>query len=173
MNNMINVWPVKKLKVKDLFPNEKNPRKISDSNFERLKKKIEKQGFHTPPKIDNDGILLGGNMRYRVLLDMGLGDLEIPVMYPPKQLTEKERQEVIVSDNLQEGEWDFDILANDFDIDLNELGLEIEPLKIEDEQLEKEILFSFKIEVECNNEKNQQELTEELEKHGFKVRVLI
>lgn len=122
---MIDVWPIKTLKVKELFPNEKNPRKISDHNFQRLKKKIEKQGFHTPPKIDNDGVLLGGNMRYRALVDMGMGDLEIPVMYPPKQLTEKERQEVIVSDNLQEGEWDFDVLANEFDIDLNELGLEI------------------------------------------------
>lgn len=45
--------------------------------------------------------------------------------------------------------------------------------KIETEQLEKEILFTYKIEIECINEQNQQELTEELEARGFKVRVLI
>jgi len=139
---MINVWPVKTLKVKELFPNEKNPRKISDSNFERLKNKIQKQGFHTPPKIDNDGVLLGGNMRFRALLDMGLGELEIPVMYPPKQLSERERQEVIVSDNLQEGEWDYDVLANDFEIDLTELGIDLPEIDI---GVEKENIYSDKI----------------------------
>jgi len=140
---MINVWPVKNLKVKDLFPNEKNPRTISDSNFQRLKKKIQKQGFHTPPKIDNDGVLLGGNMRYRALLDMGMGDLEIPVMFPPKQLTEKERQEIIVSDNLQEGKWDFDALANDFDeIDLTELGIDFPVIETEQE---KENIYTDKV----------------------------
>ena len=64
-------------------------------------------------------------------------------------------------------------LGPDFNIDL----LGIKSFQIDPEQkieeLEKEILFEFKIEVSCFNEENQKELSEELEKRGFKVRILI
>jgi hypothetical protein len=120
----IEVWPIKMMKVRDLVPNEDNPRTISAAKLEKLKNQILSVGFNTPPKIDNDGVLLGGNSRFRVLIAAGAGDLEIPVMYPPKKLTKKERQEIIVTDNVNDGEWDFELLANDFEIqDLIDWGL--------------------------------------------------
>ena len=59
-------------------------------------------------------------------MEMGLENEEIVVMYPAGQLTEKQRQEVIITDNVNDGSWDFDLLTNDFELDeLKEWGLEI------------------------------------------------
>lgn len=124
-NKEIEVWPVKMVKVKDLIPNEINPRTITKERLARLQSKIERLGFNTPVKLDNDGNLLGGNKRYRMMFDAGYGELEIPAMIPPKKLTEKEKKEIIISDNVHEGDWDWDLLANSFDVnDLKEWGLE-------------------------------------------------
>lgn len=119
------VWQVKQVKVRDLIPNEFNPRTITAERLERLQDKIKRLGFNQPVKLDHDGTLLGGNKRYRSLMEQGLGDLEIPAMVPPRKLTEKERQEIIISDNVHEGAWDFDMLADHFELeDLKAWGIE-------------------------------------------------
>lgn len=123
---MVDIWKVEYKKVKDLIPNAKNPRTISKSEFNRLKSKIKELGFHNPPKLDNEGQILGGNQRYNALIDMGLADLEIPVMVPTRKLTDKEKDKLIVDDNISDGQWDFDKLANAFDLEsIQGRGLEI------------------------------------------------
>jgi DNA modification methylase len=121
----IMVWDVKQVRVRDLIPNELNPRTITADRLERLQDKISRLGFNQPVKLDHDGTLLGGNKRYRSLMEKGYGDLLIPAMVPPRALTEKERQEIIISDNVHEGAWDFDMLADHFELeDLKAWGLE-------------------------------------------------
>lgn len=119
-------WECRKVKLSTIMPNEKNPRRITEDKFKRLQKKIEEVGFHSPIKVDNEGIILGGNQRYAALMAMGAGDLEVPVMFPMFKLTEKERQEIIITDNVSDGEWDMDALANQFDAeDLADWGLDL------------------------------------------------
>jgi hypothetical protein len=121
----IMVWDVKQVRVRDLIPNELNPRTITADRLERLQDKISRLGFNQPVKLDHDGTLLGGNKRYRSLMEKGYGDLLIPAMVPPRALTEKERQEIIISDNVHEGAWDFDMLADHFELeDLKAWGIE-------------------------------------------------
>lgn len=129
-------WDCRKVKLSEIIPNSKNPRRITQEKFDRLKKKIEEVGFHSPIKVDNDGIILGGNQRYAALMAMGMGELEIPVMFPKFKLTEKERQEIIITDNVSDGEWNMDMLANEFEIDdLQDWGLDLDwkDQKLEDE----------------------------------------
>ena len=119
-------WEVVAMKVKDLKPNPENPRTISTESFERLKRKIKRQGFRSVIQIDNDGIILGGNQRYHALMDMGYGETEVPILKPLFQMTEKERQEAIITDNVSDGDWNQDMLANLFSVDdLVEWGLDL------------------------------------------------
>lgn len=136
-------WECRKVKLSTIIPNARNPRTITKEKFERLKKKIEEVGFHSPIKVDNEGVILGGNQRYSALVDMGLGEIEVPVMFPLFELTERDRQEIIITDNVSDGDWDTDILANEYDEDdLADWGLDLnwKDQKITDEDgQEKEI----------------------------------
>ena len=121
----MDIWQVKNIKVKELLPNKKNPRKISKENLKKLKSKIERLGFHNPVKVDEKMNILGGNQRVKALLEMGAADLEIPVMIPNRPLTKKEKDEIIITDNVSDGEWDWDILKNEWNMDdLKDWGLD-------------------------------------------------
>lgn len=119
-------WEIVPIKVKDLKPNPDNPRTITAEAFARLKRKIKRTGFRSVIQIDNDGIILGGNQRYHALMEMGYADAIIPVLHPLFKMTEKERQEVIVTDNVPDGDFNNEILANLYNVnDLLEWGLDV------------------------------------------------
>lgn len=125
--DMEKIWVCEKRKLKDLLPNEDNPRRISQAKLEKLQSQIQRLGFHNPPKVDNDGVIIGGNQRYKALMEIGGGELEIPVMIPQFKLTKKEREEIIITDNISDGDWDLEKLELDFDTDeLNKWGLDID-----------------------------------------------
>lgn len=133
----MDIWQVKNIKVKDLFPNKKNPRKISKENLKKLKSKIERLGFHNPVKVDEKMNLLGGNQRVKALLEMGAADLEIPVMIPNRPLTKKEKDEIIITDNVSDGEWDWDILKDEWNMEeLKDWGIEWDLSDDEPEEIE-------------------------------------
>lgn len=113
----MDIWQVKYFKPVDLIPNAKNPRKISQKKLAVLKSKIERLGFHNPVKIDEKMQILGGHQRVKALIDLGAGEIEIPVMVPTRPLTKKEKDEIIITDNVSDGEWDFEVLKADWDID--------------------------------------------------------
>ena len=121
-------WGFEYRPLNSIIPNKKNPRKASKKAVEKLQKQIKEVGFHACIKVDNNGVILGGNTRYKALhnlLNEGYVDLQVPVMYPKFQLTEKEREQIIITDNVNIGEWDFETLMEDFDFDdLEEWGLD-------------------------------------------------
>jgi hypothetical protein len=76
-----------------------------------------------PIVIDENNIVLGGNMRLKACIEAGLKD--VPVKQA-KELTEDQKKEFIVKDNVGYGEWDWDDLANNWDEQLlTEWGLDI------------------------------------------------
>jgi site-specific DNA-methyltransferase (adenine-specific) len=76
-----------------------------------------------PIVIDENNIVLGGNMRLKACIEAGLKD--VPVKQA-KELTEEQKKEFIVKDNVGYGEWDWDDLANNWNVeDLTEWGLDI------------------------------------------------
>lgn len=118
-------WEVIQMRVKDLKPNPENPRIITEEDFNRLKRKIKRQGFRSTIMLDNDGVILGGNQRYNALMSLGYQDMKIPVMIPLFKMTEKERQEAIITDNISDGSWNNEMLANQYNInDLLEWGMD-------------------------------------------------
>lgn len=114
------------MKITDIKPNPENPRIIKDHKFKQLVESIKsfpKMLELRPIVIDENNIVLGGNMRLKACTEAGLTD--VPVIYA-KDLTEEQKKEFIIKDNVGYGEWDWDDLANNWDEQLlTEWGLDI------------------------------------------------
>ena len=114
------------MNINEIKPNPNNPRIIKDEKFKKLVKSI--QDFPQmlelrPIVIDENNIVLGGNMRLKACIEAGLKD--VPVKQA-KELTEEQKKEFIVKDNVGYGEWDWSDLANNWETEeLEEWGLDI------------------------------------------------
>jgi hypothetical protein len=114
------------MNINEIKPNPNNPRIIKDDKFKKLVKSI--QDFPQmlelrPIVIDENNVVLGGNMRLKACIEAGLTD--VPVKQA-KELTEEQKKEFIVKDNVGFGEWDWSDLANNWETEeLEEWGLDI------------------------------------------------
>ena len=112
--------------ITEIKSNPNNPRLIKDNKFKQLVKSI--QDFPQmlelrPIVIDENNMVLGGNMRLKACLEAGLTD--VPVIHA-NNLTEAQKKEFIIKDNISFGEHDWDALANEWNIiELDEWGLDI------------------------------------------------
>lgn len=107
-----------KVKLDTLKPNEKNPRYISEDKMADLEKSLKdfpKMMELRPIVVDDDNTILGGNMRYEALKRLGFKDVPDKWVIRAKLLTEEQKKEFIIKDNLPFGSWDWDILANEWD----------------------------------------------------------
>jgi len=105
---MINQAEITIKKTSDLVLWDKNPRQISDKNFIKLKKQIEKLGVYKPLLINQDNIVIGGNMRLRALMDLGVTEVACSNV---KTKDETEMIEYALSDNDRAGDYDQQQLA--------------------------------------------------------------
>lgn len=124
-------------KISELTLLENNPRQISKENFERLKKSLQRdpEFLKMRPVLcypqDGKLIIYAGNQRVRAAKDLGW--TEIPVVIDEQANLEQIRQRILL-DNVEFGEWDKDVLANNWEIeelknlDLPELNDVIAPL---------------------------------------------
>jgi len=117
---------VDKVKISEVKTNPKNPRLIKDDKFRKLVKSIQEfpQMLELRPiVVDENNIVLGGNMRLKACKEAGMKEVFI---VKAENLTELQKDEFIVKDNVGFGEWDWDILANEWDTEkLDEWGLDI------------------------------------------------
>ena len=117
---------MQKVKINTIKTNPKNPRLIKDDKFKKLVKSIQEfpQMLELRPiVVDENNIILGGNMRYKACIEAGLKEIFI---LKAEDLTEQQKDEFIVKDNVGFGEWDWDILANEWDTDkLQDWGLNV------------------------------------------------
>ncbi|NCU72596.1 MAG: hypothetical protein EBY66_06255, partial [Candidatus Fonsibacter lacus] len=110
----------------EIKPNPKNPRLIKDEKFKKLVKSIKDfpQMLELRPiVVDENNIILGGNMRYKALKEAGYKEVTI---VRANELTEEQKNEFLIKDNVGFGEWDWDSLANEWDVEkLDDWGLDI------------------------------------------------
>jgi len=109
-----------------ILPNPSNPRIIKDDKFKKLVKSIQEfpQMLELRPiVVDGNMVVLGGNMRLKACIAAGLK--EVPIIVAD-QLTDAQKGEFIIKDNVGFGEWDWDLLANEWDVEtLQDWGLEL------------------------------------------------
>jgi site-specific DNA-methyltransferase (adenine-specific) len=128
---------IQNVPINTVKANPNNPRIIKDDKFAKLVKSINEfpQMLKLRPIVVNDDmVVLGGNMRLKACKEAGLK--EIPII-KASELTEQQQKEFIVKDNVGYGEWDWDDLANNWDAaELEEWGLDIPGFKTEEEAQE-------------------------------------
>lgn len=115
-------WVEETRRLNDLRPFERNPRTISETQFDKLKQSLVQDGYHSRIKITHDGRLIGGHQRLRALKELGFD--EIKVLVPDRPLDDEAFKRICLRDNHNNGAWDIDILAADYDLEfLRAVGL--------------------------------------------------
>jgi len=118
------------VRVGEIKPNPNNPRIIKDDKFKKLVKSIQEfpQMLNIRPIVVNDDmVVLGGNMRLKACKEAGLKELPI---IKASSLTEEQQKEFIIKDNVGFGEWDWESIANEWESEqLTEWGLDIPDFK--------------------------------------------
>jgi len=102
------------VKLSEVKLNPNNPRLIKDDKFKKLVQSIKdfpEMLNIRPIVVNQDMIILGGNMRYKACKEAGLK--EIPII--KTDLTEEQQREFLIKDNTSGGEWDWEVLANEWD----------------------------------------------------------
>jgi len=142
------------VKISEVKVNPNNPRLIKDDKFKKLVQSIKdfpEMLDIRPIVVNEEMIILGGNMRYKACVEAGLS--EIPIIVA--ELSEDQQKEFLIKDNVSGGEWDWDIIANEWDLkNVTKWGLD---LPLFNEQLD--TIGGDKPEIEVT--------TEILEEHNY------
>ena len=127
-------------RLTDLKKLPNNPRTIKKADFEKLKISIKNNEdyFKARPLILSDRtgelVIIAGNQRYEAAKSLNM--FEVPT-YLLSGLTEEREKEIIIRDNVANGEWDWDLLANEWDTsDLREWGVATKPFDFDVNDIE-------------------------------------
>ena len=124
-----------KIKINKIKENRSNPRFIGKDKFKKLVKSLKEFPEMLklrPIVVDNDNIILGGNMRYKAAVELGMKEIWV---LQADDLTEKQKQEFVIKDNIGFGEWEYELLANEWNsIELENWGLDVWQNEIDIEQ---------------------------------------
>lgn len=108
----------------------KNPRQIKGEKLEKLKKNIQQypemlgyRGLMVMPLDNGHYVIIGGNMRFHALKDLGYK--EAPCIVIPKETTAQQLKAYAILDNNNFGSWDWDMLANEWEVsELDDWGVD-------------------------------------------------
>jgi ParB-like chromosome segregation protein Spo0J len=169
---------IESVKISTVKSNPNNPRVIKDEKFDKLVQSIKDfpQMLEIRPIVVNDDmIVLGGNMRLKACKEAGLK--EVPII-KASDLTEEQQREFIIKDNVGFGEWDWEQLKEWDGEELEAWGLDVPEFEadqfLEDEQndLSSNIENLYRIEVICKDEEHQENTYNKLIEQGHECRLL-
>jgi len=142
---------IQKVKLSEIKSNPNNPRIIKDDKFHKLVKSIQefpKMLEIRPIVVNQDMIVLGGNMRLKASKEAGLKEVFI---VKADDLTEDEQKQFIIKDNVGFGEWDWEMLANEWEADLlEEWGLDVPDFGITEEPSAEEDDYNMPDEIQTD-----------------------
>jgi ParB-like chromosome segregation protein Spo0J len=103
-----------KIKIGQLKNADYNPRIIDTFKYESLKKSLLELPDMLevrPLIIDEDFNIIAGNMRYQACMELGYKEVYVKQIL---DLSDDEKKELMVKDNISYGEWDEQILGDNF-----------------------------------------------------------
>lgn len=121
--------------IADLKKLPNNPRVIRDNQFKKLCDSVRDnpEYFAARPIILSDRtgelIIIAGNQRYEAAKALGLDQVPTFLL---SGLSEAKEREIVIRDNVNNGEWDMDLLANEWNQqDLADWGIDVAGWHIE------------------------------------------
>lgn len=127
-------------KTIEIHLNPTNPRTITKKEYRKLVERIRKAPHYMklqPLILNEDKMILDGNMRYRACKELGWVEIPAQVFTKAahiasdawtkyKRTYEECCTEIIFTSNLHSGEFDFDIVTNIYnDVDVEGYGLNV------------------------------------------------
>ena len=110
----------------NLKNNPNNPRYIKQHKFNQLIKSIQEFPEMLelrPLVVDENMVVLGGNMRLSAIIEAGITN--VPYI-KVEDLTDQQKEEFIIKDNLGYGDWDWEVINAEWDTELlNEWGMDV------------------------------------------------
>jgi hypothetical protein len=103
------------VKISQVKSNPNNPRIIKDAKFQKLVQSLKdfpEMLEKRPIVVDENMVVLGGNMRLRASIEAGLKQVWIDIA---DGWTDAQKKEFVIKDNASFGDWDWDILANEWE----------------------------------------------------------
>ena len=163
--------------ISKIKPNPSNPRIIKDDRFEKLVKSIKdfpKMMELRPIIVDSNNMILGGNMRLKALNYLSYKKIPKSWIKQASDLTDKEKEQFIIKDNVGFGDWDWDMLANEWNNEqLDEWGLDVPNFDSEyNGEGESETGNQYYLNVICDTEKECQKLYEQFINQGLNVKII-
>ena len=132
---MVGKGMIQEVKIKDVIPNPNNPRLIKDDKFLKLVESIKnfpEMLKLRPIVVNEDMVVLGGNMRLKACKEAGL---KVVPIIKANDLSIEKQKEFIIKDNVGFGEWDWEMLANEWDTEeLKDWGLDVGGFDLNAEQ---------------------------------------
>jgi hypothetical protein len=126
---------MQKVKISKLKLAPDNPRLIRDDKFKKLVSSLTdfpQMAEVRPLVVNQDMVILGGNMRYRAMKEAGWKEAPVVVV----DWDEARQKEFVIKDNVGFGEWDWDSIANEWgDLPLDEWGLDIPAPDFEEKEI--------------------------------------
>ena len=117
------------MKVSKLKLNPDNPRVIKDDKFTKLCQSITefpKMMEIRPMVVDNDYMVLGGNQRLKAIKELGMKEVPDTWVKQFKDLTDEEKKEFIIKDNIGYGSWEYNDLSENWEqTDLEHWGVDL------------------------------------------------
>jgi len=170
---------IKTAKISEIKLNPDNPRTISNKDMELLIKSLKEFPEMLNLReivVDENMVVLGGNMRLLALQKMGASDCQIRMV---SGLTPEQKREFVIKDNSNFGRYDFDTLANEWsDLPLSDWGVDLPDDWIKNNEKTNQNIneiyeLKYNVIVECDNEAQQKELLTRFEEEGLICRALI
>jgi hypothetical protein len=109
---------IEKVNISSVRLSPTNPRVIKDDKFHKLVRSIQEFPEMLeirPIVVDEEGFVLGGNMRFKACKEAGLKEVYI---IRANDLTEEQKKEFVIKDNASFGDWDWEVLQSEWDLDL-------------------------------------------------------
>lgn len=127
---------VQEIKLKDIKPYGKNPRKNDDA-VPYVAESIKQFGFKVPIVIDKNNVIVAGHTRYKAAKKLGFKSVPCIIA---DDLTDEQIKAFRLADNKvsEKAERDLDLLDSEiegiFDIDMTDFGFELESEELEAEE---------------------------------------